>query len=53
MDEKELQVVTRAVASIKAYISIEDFLIESPWLAVILFFVLPTLKVAGLRLGSL
>ncbi len=51
--KKNYRWVTRAVAgAIKAwYISIEDFLIESPWLAVILFFVLPTLKVAGLRLG--
>jgi len=44
---------TRAIAGVikEWYYSVEDFLIESPWILIFLFLVLPTLKFAGMRLS--
>ena len=51
--KKNYRWITRLIAGVIQdwYWTLEDFLIESPWLLIVAFMVLPVLGVAGLRLS--
>ena len=51
--KKNYRWITRLIAGVIQdwYWTLEDFLIESPWLLIVAFLVLPVLGVSGLRLS--